>query len=298
MVPAGDNKSAQSSKAGEPETAGVVTRSVEVWRGSADGNANVSVADCVARETAVALVYNGVSHAVMMATPLDLEAFALGFSLSEGIVNSAGDIYECAIDEVELGIEVALTISSQCFTKLKDKRRNLSGRTGCGICGAESLQQVRLPIAPVVAENSISHVAIDRATRALVDHQPLQTLTGALHAAAWCDVDGQLVQVCEDVGRHNALDKLIGLLWQQQSGGQKGLAGQVGWLLISSRASYEILQKSAMVNIAIVVAISAPTSLAIEIAEQAGITLIGFSRENRHIVYTNAHRLLSSGDSA
>jgi formate dehydrogenase accessory protein FdhD len=298
MALAEDKKSAQSSKAGETETAGVVTRSVDVWRGSADGNASVSVADCVAKETAVALVYNGVSHAVMMATPLDLEAFALGFSLSEGIVNSAEDIYDCCIDEVELGIEVALTISSQCFTKLKDKRRNLSGRTGCGICGAESLQQVRLPIAPVVAENSISHVAIDRATRALVDHQPLQTLTGALHAAAWCDVDGQLVQVCEDVGRHNALDKLIGLLWQQQSGGQKGLAGQVGWLLISSRASYEILQKSAMVNIAIVVAISAPTSLAIEIAEQAGITLIGFSRENRHIVYTNAHRLLSSGDSA
>ena len=298
MAPAGDNKSAQSSKAGEPETAGVVTRSVEVWRGSADGSANVSVADCVARETAVALVYNGVSHAVMMATPLDLEAFALGFSLSEGIVNSAGDIYECAIDEVELGIEVALTISSQCFTKLKDKRSNLSGRTGCGICGAESLQQVHLPIPPVVADFSISHVAIDRATRALVDHQPLQTLTGALHAAAWCDVDGKLVQVCEDVGRHNALDKLIGLLWQQQSGEQKGLAGRAGWLLISSRASYEILQKSAMVNIAIVVAISAPTSLAIEIAEQAGITLIGFSRENRHIVYTNAHRLLPSGDSA
>ena len=298
MALAEDKKSAQSSKAGEAETAGVVTRSVDVWRGSADGNASVSVADCVAKETAVALVYNGVSHAVMMATPLDLEAFALGFSLSEGIVNSAEDIYDCCIDEVELGIEVALTISSQCFTKLKDKRRNLSGRTGCGICGAESLQQVRLPIAPVVAENSISHVAIDRATRALVDHQPLQTLTGALHAAAWCDVDGQLVQVCEDVGRHNALDKLIGLLWQQQSGGQKGLAGQVGWLLISSRACYEILQKSAMVNIAIVVAISAPTSLAIEIAEQAGITLIGFSRENRHIVYTNAHRLLSSGDSA
>ena len=298
MALAEDKKSAQSSKAGETETAGVVTRSVDVWRGSADGNASVSVADCVAKETAVALVYNGVSHAVMMSTPLDLEAFALVFSLSECIVNSAEDIYDCCIDEVELGIEVALTISSQCFTKLKDKRRNLSGRTGCGICGAESLQQVRLPIAPVVAENSISHVVIDRATRALVDHQPLQTLTGALHAAAWCDVDGQLVQVCEDVGRHNALDKLIGLLWQQQSGGQKGLAGQVGWLLISSRASYEILQKSAMVNIAIVVAISAPTSLAIEIAEQAGITLIGFSRENRHIVYTNAHRLLSSGDSA
>ena len=298
MALAEDKKSAQSSKADEAETAGVVTRSVEVWRGSADGNASNSVVDCVARETAVALVYNGVSHVVMMATPLDLEAFALGFSLSEGIIDSAEDIYDCSIAEVELGIEVALTVSSQCFMKLKDKRRSLSGRTGCGICGAESLQQARLPIAPVVADFSISHVAIDQATRALADHQPLQTLTGALHAAAWCDVDGKLVQVCEDVGRHNALDKLIGLLWRQQSGGQKGLAGRAGFLVISSRASHEILQKSAMVNIAFVVAISAPTSLAIEIAQQAGITLVGFSRENRHIVYSNDQGLLSNGDSA
>ena len=298
MARVGDKKSVQSSPADDAGTAGVVRRTVEVWRGSADGNASNRVVDCVARETAVALVYNGVSHVVMMATPLDLEAFALGFSLSEGIVDSAEDIYDCSIDEVELGIEVALTISSQCFMKLKDKRRNLSGRTGCGICGAESLQQARLPIAPVVADFSVSHVAIDRATRALADHQPLQSLTGALHAAAWCDVDGKLVKVCEDLGRHNALDKLIGLLWRQQSGGQRGLAGRAGFLVISSRASHEILQKSAMVNIAFVVAISAPTSLAIEIAQQAGITLVGFSRENRHIVYSNDQGLLSNGDSA
>lgn len=297
MALAADKESGRSHNADEAATAGVVRKSVEVWRGPADGNAGDSGVDCIASETAVALVYNGVSHAVMMATPLDLEAFALGFSLSEGIVNSAEDIYDCSIDEVELGIEVALTISNQCFMKLKDKRRNLSGRTGCGICGAESLRQVRLPLAPVVADFCISHIAIDRATRALADHQPLQSLTGALHAAAWCDVDGTLVQVCEDVGRHNALDKLIGLLWQQESGGPKGLAGRAGCLLITSRASHEILQKSAMVNIAIVVAISAPTSLAIEIAQQADITLIGFSRQNRHIVYTNAQRLLSSGDS-
>ena len=297
MALAADKKSARSRHADEAGTAGMVRRTVEVWRGSADGDASDSSADCIARETAVALVYNGVSHAVMMATPLDLEAFALGFSLSEGIVDSAEDIYDCRIDEVELGIEVALTISSQCFMKLKDKRRNLSGRTGCGICGAESLRQVRLPIAPVVADFSVSHVAIDRATRALTDHQPLQSLTGALHAAAWCDVDGKLVKVCEDLGRHNALDKLIGLLWQQQSGGQRGLAGRAGFLVISSRASHEILQKSAMVNIALVVAISAPTSLAIEIAQQAGITLVGFSRENRHIVYSNDQGLLSNGDS-
>lgn len=281
-----DNKPAPSADSSQATAAAVVRRPVEVW--PVDKNASSS--DSIARETAVALVYNGVSHAVMMATPLNLEAFARGFSLTEGIVESPEDIYEIRINEVELGIEVALTISSQCFMKLKDRRRNLSGRTGCGLCGAESLQQVRLPLAPVTADFSISHTAIDRATRALSKHQPLQTLTGALHAAAWCDVEGNLLQVCEDVGRHNALDKLIGMLWQQPLGAALAPAG---CLLISSRASYEILQKSAMVNIGVVVAMSAPTSLAIDIARQVDITLIGFSRENRHIVYSNSRCLVA-----
>jgi FdhD protein len=259
-----------------------VKQAVELWSDQKNG----SSVDYVATEIAVALVYNGISHAVMMASPLQLEAFALGFSLTEGIIESAEDVYQIQVDPSEAGIEVSLTISSQCFNKLKNKRRSLSGRTGCGICGAESLQQIRLPVPKVVADFFISHVVIDQATRALTYQQPLQGLTGAIHGAAWCDANGNLLQVCEDVGRHNALDKLIGLLWPQQ------LLGNAGFLLMSSRASYEILQKAAMVNIGIVVAISAPTSLAIEIANQAGITLVGFSRENRHIAYTNPQRLV------
>lgn len=272
----------------EDDQPGVVERAVEVWRQWENSNA----IDKLAIETAVALVYNGVSHAVMMASPMKLEEFALGFSLTEGIVDSAEDIYEIQIEYVEEGIEVLLTISSQCFTNLKNKRRNLSGRTGCGLCGVESLQQVRLPVPEVEVDFAISHLAINRATKALNDHQPLQALTGAVHGAAWCNVEGEILQVCEDVGRHNALDKLIGLLCREKLTNQSGLVGEAGFLLISSRASYEILQKSAMANIGIIVAISAPTSLAIDIANQAGITLVGFSRENRHTAYTNSQRLL------
>lgn len=262
----------------------VSERSVEVWCEQKTSKAD----DLVATETAVALVYNGISHVVMMASPIDLESFALGFSLSEGIVSGAEDIYQTVVAVLDQGIEVSLTISNQCFTKLKDRRRNLSGRTGCGLCGAESLQQVRLPIATVVADFTVPHDAIAIAIRALPEHQTLQALTGALHGAAWCDIAGNILQVCEDIGRHNALDKLIGKLCLAGQLGQN----QPGFLLISSRASYEILQKSAMVNIGFVVAISAPTSMAIDIAEQADITLVGFSRQHRHVGYANTYRLV------
>lgn len=255
---------------------------VEVW---STGGREKSV-DNVARETAVALVYNDVSHAVMMASPQDLEAFALGFSLTEGIITALDEVYDVNLKNTEAGVEVSLNISSQCFSRLKEKRRSLTGRTGCGICGAESLQQVRLPLSNVVADFSVSHAAIDRATAVLDDHQPLQQLTGAAHGAAWCSVDGDILCLCEDIGRHNALDKLIGKLWQS------GQLGQAGFLLISSRASYEILQKSAMAKLGIVVAVSAATAMAIDIARQADITLIGFSRQNRHVVYSGAQRLL------
>lgn len=270
----------------------LIERPVEIWQQGEGGNSIDDTTDTVATEVAVALVYNGVSHVVMMASPMNLEAFALGFSLTEAIVESAEDIYEIQIEHVEQGVEILLTISSQCFISLKNRRRNLSGRTGCGLCGAESLQQVRLPVSKVRADFTISHLAINRATRALSDHQPLQALTGSVHGAAWCNVEGELLQVCEDVGRHNALDKLVGSLCQNKLTTPAGSVNQPGFLLISSRASYEILQKSAMANIGIIVAISAPTSLAIEIASQADISLIGFSRENRHIAYTNSRRLL------
>lgn len=286
-------QASQNNSIVEGDQPGVAARTVEVWRQQENSNSVASTMDKVATETAIALVYNGVSHAVMMASPMNLEEFALGFSLTEGIVDSAEDIYEIQIEHVEEGIEVQLTISSQCFASLKNKRRSLSGRTGCGLCGAESLQQVRLPVSKVLADFTISHLAINRATRALTDHQPLQALTGAVHGAGWCNIEGELLQVCEDVGRHNALDKLIGLLCQNKLAAQTGSVNQAGFLLISSRASYEIVQKSAMANIGIIVAISAPTSLAIDIANQADITLIGFSRENRHIAYTNSQRLLA-----
>lgn len=270
---------------------GSVERKVTVWSCDAIDSQN----DLIAQEVAVALTYNGISHAVMMASPLDLEAFALGFSLTEGIINRAEDIYAIDIETQEKGIEIALTISSRSFMKLKNRRRNLTGRTGCGICGAESLEQVRPALEVVNTHFTISHAAINRATADLSAHQPLQALTGAFHGAAWCDVEGKIISVCEDVGRHNALDKLIGLLWPSnifhQKASQPSIFQQPGFLLMSSRASYEIVQKAAKAGIAVVAAVSAPTSLAIDIADATGITLIGFSRQHRHVAYTHDQRL-------
>ena len=214
---------------------------------------------------------------------------SLSFSLTEGIINRAEDIYAIDVVAQENGIEVALTISSRSFMQLKNRRRNLTGRTGCGICGAESLEQIRPVLAVVNTQLSIDHAAINRATADLATYQPLQALTGAFHGAAWCDVEGNIVRVCEDVGRHNALDKLIGLLWPSN------MLKQPGFLLMSSRASYEIVQKAAKAGIAVVVAVSAPTSLAVDIADEAGITLVGFSRQHRHVVYTHSQRLTEKG---
>ena len=263
------------------EQSAAVERQVNVWSCESNGQQN----DVVAEEVAIALVYNGISHAVMMASPKELEAFAVGFSLTEGIINCSEDILAIDIVKKEVGIEVDLTISSRRFMQLKHRRRSLTGRTGCGICGAESLEQARPDLAMVNACLSINHAAVNLATATLSLHQPLQGLTGAFHGAAWCDIEGNILKVCEDVGRHNALDKLIGSLWPL------GKLKQPGFLLMSSRASYEIVQKAAKVGIAVVAAVSAPTSLAIDVADAVGITLIGFSRQNRHIVYTHAQRI-------
>ena len=271
----------------------VIERTAEVWPEKPGGEGR----DWIAREVPVALVYNGISHAVMMASPRDLEAFAVGFSLSEGIVPRLTDIYgidvEGTIDiegTIEKGIQISLDISTESFTNLKERRRNLSGRTGCGICGLESLQQVRVPPQALTSELRIRHVVVEKASRHLQDHQPLQSCSGGMHGAAWCSVEGDICSLCEDVGRHNALDKLIGKLAKQGTLIDK--QELKGFLLISSRASYEIVLKAAMAGMAVVVALSAPTSLAIDIASSAGITLVGFSRENRHVVYTNRQRLV------
>ena len=245
------------------------------------------VEDRVAEECAVALVYNGISHAVMMATPEDLEEFAVGFSLSEGIVQHRNEIFDIQIQSQPQGLEVNVTIAAAQFAKLKLRRRSMTGRTGCGLCGAESLQQAIRPIAKVAAIAPIDAAAIQTAQQLFTSRQPMQLLTGAMHGAAWCNRDGDIVLLREDVGRHNALDKLIGAM--------AGLQPSVndGFIMISSRVSYEMVQKTSAAGATVLAAVSAPTRLAIELADAAGIALVAFVRENRHAIYTHPQYVLS-----
>jgi len=245
--------------------------------------------DWVATETAVALVYNGISHVVMMATPADLEDFALGFSLSEGILQSPKQLLDSEVIETDKGVELALTITAEPFAKLKEKRRNLVGRTGCGLCGAESLEQAISEPAVVTADLSISHEAIQKAASALASEQKLQQQTGAVHGAAYCNKQGDLLLVREDVGRHNALDKLLGALAKREQ--KQKQKAEPGFVLVTSRASYEMVAKTTSANIPLLAAVSAPTSLAIELAEKSGLTLVGFTRTGRHVVYANGQRI-------
>ena len=240
-----------------------------------------SASDVVIEEAPVALVYNGISHVVMMATPVDLEDFALGFSLSEGILTRAEECLDIDIIQGSNGIELSLTILSESFTRLKTQRRNLTGRTGCGLCGAESLDQVVPDLAPVTTPVNLSNEAIDRAIVQLPQQQQLQQQTGAAHAAAWCDLEGNVILVREDVGRHIALDKLLGARCRL------GI-DTPGFSLVTSRASYEMVMKIARFNLSVLVAVSAPTSLAIETAAKLGITLVGFAKEGRHLAYAGS----------
>ena len=190
-------------------------------------------------EVPVALVYNGISQAVMLATPNDLEDFALGFSLSEGILKHAGELYEIDTVEQAMGIELRLEISAERFAGLKERRRNLAGRTGCGLCGVESLDQaIRQPL-PVADGLRVPVRSIQRALAELPDQQPLYRATHAVHGAAWADRNGEIMLVREDVGRHNALDKLLGALACER------FTANSGFMVITSRASVEMVQKAA-----------------------------------------------------
>jgi FdhD protein/phenylacetyl-CoA:acceptor oxidoreductase accessory protein len=250
----------------------------------ADGIATHSE-EAVAEEVPVALAYNGISHSVMLATPQDLEDFAIGFSLSECIVGRSGEIHDLEIVERDNGIEVHMQISAQRAHVLKEHRRTLAGRTGCGLCGTESLDQLAKRATTVYSSAVLSEGALPRALSVLQEMQYLFRLTGAVHAAAWCDFDGGIDLVREDVGRHNALDKLIGSLASQR----KAFDG--GFVLMTSRASYEIVQKAAAVGIAVVAAVSAPTGMAVRVAIDSGVTLIGFVRGERHCVYSHPERV-------
>lgn len=241
--------------------------------------------DQVATETPVALTYNKQSHVVMMVTPSELEDFAIGFSLTEGIINHPADVADIKVVPRVDGLEVALTINEECYLRLNTQRRNLVGRTGCGLCGAESLEQAIRSPAVVSSEVSVRNSALQIAIKSLDDHQPLQAKTGAVHGAAWCDLHGEIQVLREDVGRHNALDKLIGHL------ASSGFDSRTGFVVISSRASYEMLYKVAAVGIEVLVAVSAATTLAIDFAQRSGITLVGFGRPGRHNVYTFEQRI-------
>jgi len=244
------------------------------------------VDDQLIEEVAVALVYNGISHVVMMATPDHLEDFALGFSLTEGIIENPQQLYDLSTRTLDDGIEVAMTISNERFALLKAARRNMTGRTGCGLCGAESLEQAIRQPPPVSAQQTYSHSAIETAVAQLESRQPLQAITGAVHGAALCDIDGNIELLREDVGRHNALDKLYGAVCKQSNP-----ATSERFVLISSRASYELVLKAAVMGVGMLVAVSAPTSLAVRLAEQVNITLVGFARSGRHMVYTHPQRI-------
>ncbi|MEP7184652.1 MAG: formate dehydrogenase accessory sulfurtransferase FdhD [Rhodanobacter sp.] len=263
---------------------GYVTRPIDRWR----RGTILRVDDCVAEEVPLAMVYNGVSFAVMMATPCDLQDFALGFSLSEGLIGQSGDLLSIEIQSLLEGIEIRMQVASNAHGAHLDQQpgRILPGRSGCGICGTRQLEQAIRQHPAVGTGAHVTHAAIESALVDLQEQQPMNAATGAVHAAAWADAEGQILLVREDVGRHNALDKLIGAMRRADADVGNGFA------LLTSRASYEMVTKATSAGITILAAISAPTALAIEMARGAGLTLIGFARPGRHNIYTHPHRLL------
>lgn len=263
----------------------VVTHRVERW---ADGNVSAQE-DQLAQETPVALVYNGISHAVMLASPGDLVEFATGFTLSEGIAEAVDEIYDIEVMATAEGIEVHIGLSSRRMAALKERRRNLSGRTGCGLCGTESLAEVERAHAQLPVVKGFTAVNIHRAMQSLAAGQRMHALTGAVHAAAWATRDGSVEYVFEDVGRHNALDKLIGRLAREKKSFSEGCA------LITSRASFEMVQKAALAGAGVLAAVSAPTALAVDTALACNLALAGFVRGDDCVAYTFAERLGLTG---
>lgn len=265
-----------------PAHAGSVIRRVRRFFGSEERVLD----DHIAEEVPVAFVYNDEPFAVMMATPADLVDFAKGFALSEGIVDSAADVAIEHIEHLIEGIQIRLRIPPARAQALEHRRRSMSGRSGCGICGSELLEAALRWPAPVQAQPRVAVAALRRALRELKSSQAINARTGATHAAGWAALDGTLQLAREDVGRHNALDKLVGAMH---------VAGEdpaAGFLVVTSRASYEMAMKAASAGIALMAAVSAPTALAISLADRANLTLVGFARDDGHAIYTHGERLL------
>ena len=273
--------SAEAAAHGQSPPAVSAEVAIERWsRGS-----TAATTDHVAEEMPVALVYHDVPHVVMLATPADLEDYAVGFTLSEGLVARADEIRGVEVAAGAASIDVKITVAWERFTQLLQRRRNLAGRTGCGLCGAERAEDAIREPAQVPEGVSITAGELHAAIAELGTRQPINARTGSVHAAAWVVPGRGIVLVREDVGRHNALDKTIGAL--VRGGGD--FSG--GYMLITSRASYEMVQKCATVGISLLVALSAPTAFAVRLAQRCGLTLVAFARADQHVVYAHPRRL-------
>lgn len=239
----------------------------------------------IVEEIPVVIVYNAIPHVVMMTSPADLEDFVLGFSITEELIRTPADLQEVKVIRYGQGIEVQATVDEACAAAITSRARRLSGRTGCGICGSDSIDAVMKTPHPVRAGRPVGPKAIERALTGLAERQQLNAVSGAVHAAAWASVDGAVADVREDVGRHNALDKLIGALLR------RSVDPETGFILVTSRASFEMVQKAAVFGAPLLAAISGPTGLAVRVAEQSKMTLVGFARGDRLTIYTHPERV-------
>ena len=259
----------------------VVSLPVRRWR----AGSWLDTVDSIAAETPVSLTYNSIPHVVMMATPRDLEDMGVGFTVSEALVESADEIRDVSVHAESGDLELRLSVSGSKLGEMLQRRRNLTGRTGCGVCGAETIEDAIRRPTPVASGGCATREALVGALRRLRALQPLGAQAGSLHAAAWVSWEGEVQLVREDVGRHNALDKLIGARLR---------AGQTmteGYALVTSRASYEMVQKAATLGIRMLVAVSAPTSLGVKLAQECNLTLVGFAREEQQVVYSHPERI-------
>jgi FdhD protein len=236
-----------------------------------------SAADHIAQEVPIAIAYNGESHAVMMASPIDLNDFAIGFSITERIIDKTDEIRAIDSRQASQGITVNIQVEARLMDRLKGKRRQLSGRSGCGICGITDLAAALPVIQPLKSAPTPSHSIIDNAVKTLKESQILQDQCGAVHCAGLFNANGELLALREDVGRHNALDKLIG--------SQVNCLQPDCFIVMSSRASHELVAKVAISGVHTLVTISAATSLAIDLAEKTNLNLVGFVRDKRQIIY-------------
>jgi FdhD protein len=275
------------TNAASSSRAGHALPSAQVTATRVDAGSVTRVREMLAEETPVTLAYNLVPYAVMMATPADLEDFAVGFSLTEGIVADSAEIGRVEVVRYSRAIELQIDVPAATAAAVSGVRsRRLSGRTGCGICGTEEVDRVLRELPAVQSDVTIESAAVVRAMRQLAERQPLNDETGAVHAAGWARANGALACVREDVGRHNALDKLVGAL--VRAGEQAG----EGFVVMTSRGSFELVQKAAVLGVPLLATVSAPTALAVRVAEGVGLTLVGFAREERFTVYTREERVV------